>query len=134
MRLDQHPDYDATVDAMLADGDLLHDPREPWGDTTSEAWRLEEEHAETKTREELIRWFCVERLLRANLEMKLRVAMRIVDAERERGRMDATEHVRGNLAAYARLYHLIDDVRRSGRKTLRVESLIDAIREKEDTE
>ena len=129
MRLDQHPDYDATVDAMLEDGDLLHDPREPWGDTTSETWRIEQEHAEIKPRDELIRWFCVERSLRANLEMKLRVAMRIVDAERERGRLDATEPVRGNLAAYARLYHLITDAHRSGRKTLRVEALIDAIHE-----
>lgn len=129
MRLDQHPDYDTTVDAMLASGDFLHDPREPWGDTTSKAWRLEEEHAETKTRDELIRWFCVERSYRANLEKQLRVAMRIIAAERERGRLDATEPVRGNLAAYARLYRLIEDARRSGRKTLRVETLIDAIHE-----
>lgn len=134
MRIDQHPDYDATVDAMLADGDLLHDPREPWGDTTSEAWRLEQEHAETKTGEELVRWFCVERSLRSNLEMKMKVAERLMAAERERGRRDATEPVRGNLAAYARLYRLIEDARRSGRKTLRVEALIDAIHEKEDTE
>ena len=132
MRLDQHPDYDATVDAMLAAGDFLHDPREPWGDTTSNAWRLEEEHAETKTREELIRWFCVERSYRANLEKQLRVAMRIIAAERERGRLDATEPVRGNLAAYARLHGLIADARRAGRKTLRVEALLDAIHEGDD--
>lgn len=132
MRLDQHPDYDATVDAMLAAGDLLRDPRHPWGDTTTETWRLEEEHAETKTREELIRWFCVERSHRANLEKQLRVAMRIIAAERERGRLDATEPVRGNLAAYARLHGLIADARRSGRKTLRVEALLDAIHEGDD--
>ena len=132
MRIDQHPDYDSTVDAMLADGDLLHDPREPWGDTTSKAWRLEEEHAETKTREELIRWFCVERSLRANVEKKIRVAERLIAGERRKGRQDATEHVRGNLAAYARLHGLIADAHRSGRKTLRVETLIDAIHEGDD--
>ena len=129
MRLDQHPDYDATVDAMLASGDLLVDPREPWGDTTTEAWRLEQEHAEEMSREDLERWFCVERNLRANLEKQLRVAMRIIAAERERGRMDATEPVRSNLAAYARLHGLIADARRAGRKTLRVEALLDAIHE-----
>ena len=129
MRIDQHPDYDSTVDAMLASGDFLHDPREPWGDTTSKAWRLEEEYAEEMSRDELIRWFCVERSYRANLEKQLRVAMRIIAAERERGRMDATGPVRGNLAAYARLYRLIEDARRSGRKTLRGEALIDAIHE-----
>ena len=129
MRLDQHPDYDATVDAMLAAGDLLVDPREPWGDTTSQAWQLLHESAEEKTREDLERWFCVERSLRAHLEREMKVAMRIIAAERERGRMDATEPVRGNLAAYARLYGLIADARRSGRKTLRVEALLDAIHE-----
>ena len=129
MRLDQHPDYDATVDDMLASGGLLIDPREPWGDTTSEAWRLLQESAEEKTREELERWFCVERSLRAHLEREMKVAMRLIAAERERGRMDATEPVRGNLAAYARLHGLIADARRSGRKTLRVEALLDAIHE-----
>ena len=132
MRLDPHPDYNATVDAMLAAGDFLHDPREPWGDTTSKAWRLEEEHAETMTRDELIRWFCVERSYRANLEKQMRVAMRIIRMERDKGRRDATEPVRGNLAAYARLHGLIADARRSGRKTLRVETLLNAIHEGDD--
>ena len=129
MRIDQHPDYDATVEAMLASGDFLHDPREPWGDTTSEAWRIEQERAEEMSRDELIRWFCAERSLRANLEKQMRVAERLIAGERRKGKQDATEHVRDNLAAYARLYRLITDARRSGRKTLRVEALIDAIRE-----
>ena len=129
MRLDQHPDYNATVDAMLASGDLLKDPRESWGDTTSETWRLEQEDAEAMSRDTLIHKFCTERSHRANLEKQLRVAMRIIAAERERGRLDATELVRGNLAAYARLWHIIADARRAGRKTLRVETLIDAIHE-----
>lgn len=131
MRLDQHPDYDATVDAMLKAGDFLHDPREPWGDTTSETWRLLQESAEEKTREDLERWFCRERSLRANLEKKMLVAERLIAGERRKGQQDATEPVRGNLAAYARLHGLIADARRSGRKTLRVETLIDAIREGE---
>ena len=129
MRLDQHPDYDSTVDAMLAAGDLLRDPRESWGDTTTETWRLEQEDAEAMSRDTLVRKFCVERSHRANLEKQMRVAMRLIAAERERGRMDATEPVRGNLAAYARLHGLIADARRAGRKTLRVETLIDAIHE-----
>lgn len=129
MRLDQHPDYDATVDAMLESGDLLHDPRESWGDTTSDTWRLLQEIAEEKTREDLELWFCRERSLRFHLEREMKVAMRLMTVERGRGRRDATEPVRGNLAAYARLYRLIEDARRSGRKTLRVETLIDAIRE-----
>ena len=132
MRIDQHPDYDATIDAMLTDGDLLKDPREPWGDTTSEAWRIEQERAEEMTREELIRWFCAERSLRANVEKKIRVAERLIAGERRKGKQDATKHVRGNLAAYARLHRLIAEARRSGRKTLRVETLIDAIREGDD--
>ena len=131
MRLDEHPDYDATVNDMLAAGDLLVDPREPWGDTTSQAWQLLQESADEKTREDLERWFCVERSLRAHLERGMKVAMRIIAAERERGRRDATEPVRGNLAAYARLYGLIADARRSGRKTLRVEALLNAIHEGE---
>lgn len=131
MRLDQHPDYDATVDAMLASGDLLRDPRESWGDTTSETWRLEQEDAEAMPRDTLIHKFCAERSHRANLEKQMRVAMRLITAERDKGRMDATEPVRSNLAAYARLHGLIADARRSGRKTLRVETLIDAIHEGE---
>ena len=127
MRIDQHPDYDGTVDAMLAAGDLLHDPREPWGDTTSDTWRLLQESAEEKTREDLELWFCRERSLRAHLEREMKVAMRLMAVERGRGCMDAIEPVQRNLAAYARLYHLIEDARRSGRKTLRVETLIDAI-------
>ena len=131
MRLDQHPDYAATVDAMLEAGDLLHDPRESWGDTTSDTWRLLQEIAKEKTRDDLERWFCRERSLRFHLEREMKVAMRLMDAERKRGQQDATEPVRDNLAAYARLYHLIEDARRSGRKTLRVETLIDAIHEGE---
>ena len=132
MRLDQHPDYDATVDAMLEAGDLLHDPREPWGDTTSKAWRIEQERAEEMSRDQLIRWFCVERGLRANVEKKIRVAERLIAGERRKGKQDATGPVRDNLAAYARIYHLIADARRSGRKTLRVETLIDAIHAGDD--
>ncbi|QDH93762.1 hypothetical protein HWC36_gp51 [Corynebacterium phage StAB] len=45
--------------------------------------------------------------------------------------MLAPEPVRSNLAAYARLHGLIADARRSGRKTLRVEALLDAIHEGE---
>ena len=93
MRLDQHPDYDATVDAMLAAGDLLKDPRESWGDTTSETWRLEQEDAEAMPRDTLINKFCTERSHRANLEKQMRVAMRIIAAERDKGRRDATEPV-----------------------------------------
>lgn len=129
MRLDQHPNYDATVDAMLATESLAHDPRESWGDTTTENWRINQASAEEMTRDELARWFCVERSYRVNLEMKMQVAERLIAAERERGRLDATEPVRGNLAAYARLHGLIADARRAGRKTLRVETLIDAIHE-----
>lgn len=127
MRIEQHPSYDSTVDDLIAKGDLLHDPRNSWGDTTSELWRIEQEAAEGMTREELIRWFCVERSLRAHLERQMRVAMHIIDKERHRGHQDATLKVRGNLAAYARLYNLINDARRSGRKTLRIDDLVTAI-------